>query len=151
MKVYLDVSCLNRPFDDQGQKRVRGESEAVLWILRRCAAGNWELVSSSIAVDEIEAMPNQDRMKRVRVLLESASVIIELAADDYERATEIARLGIKPADALHVAAAEKLGAEVLASCDDKLCRVAQRQESRLRVRVVNPVTWLKEIGDVPDA
>ena len=28
--IYLDVCCLNRPFDDQTQERIRLESEAVL-------------------------------------------------------------------------------------------------------------------------
>jgi hypothetical protein len=43
MKLYLDVSCLNRPFDDQRQPRVRTESEAVLLILARIDQGafNW--------------------------------------------------------------------------------------------------------------
>ena len=29
MRVYLDVCCLNRPFDDLSQKRVYAEAEAV--------------------------------------------------------------------------------------------------------------------------
>lgn len=29
MKIYLDNCCLNRPFDDQSNLRVRLESEAV--------------------------------------------------------------------------------------------------------------------------
>ena len=33
MKIYLDVSCLNRPFDDQTQPRVRLEAEAVTIVL----------------------------------------------------------------------------------------------------------------------
>lgn len=28
MKVYLDACCLNRPFDDQTQGRIRLEAEA---------------------------------------------------------------------------------------------------------------------------
>jgi hypothetical protein len=39
MKIYLDVSCLNRPFDDQGQARVRLEAEAVTVILAKCDLG----------------------------------------------------------------------------------------------------------------
>jgi hypothetical protein len=31
--IYLDVCCLNRPFDDQTQERIRLEAEAVLHIL----------------------------------------------------------------------------------------------------------------------
>lgn len=30
MKIYLDVCCLNRPFDDQAQQRVHLEAEALV-------------------------------------------------------------------------------------------------------------------------
>jgi hypothetical protein len=36
VKVYLDVSCLNRPFDNQGQARIRLEAEATALILEEC-------------------------------------------------------------------------------------------------------------------
>ena len=32
-RVYFDACCLNRPFDDQTQDRIRLESEAVLLIM----------------------------------------------------------------------------------------------------------------------
>jgi hypothetical protein len=34
LRIYLDVCCLNRPFDNQVQDRVRLEAEAVLAILK---------------------------------------------------------------------------------------------------------------------
>lgn len=34
MRIYLDVCCLNRPFDDQTQDRIHLEAEAVLTILK---------------------------------------------------------------------------------------------------------------------
>jgi len=43
-KVYFDVCCLNRPFDDQNQARIRLEAEAVLMMLNRCEAGDWEWI-----------------------------------------------------------------------------------------------------------
>jgi len=39
MRVYLDVCCLNRPFDDQSQERIRVESDAVELILRPVQKG----------------------------------------------------------------------------------------------------------------
>ena len=45
-KIYLDVCCLNRPFDDQSQPRIRLEAQAVLAILDRVSEGKWECVSS---------------------------------------------------------------------------------------------------------
>ena len=36
LRIYLDVCCLNRPFDEQTQDRVRLETEAILTILSHC-------------------------------------------------------------------------------------------------------------------
>ena len=33
MRIYLDMCCLKRPFDDQSQPRIRLETEAVLSLL----------------------------------------------------------------------------------------------------------------------
>ena len=60
-------------------------------------------------------------------------------------------LGFKAADALHVAAAETAAADVLLSCDDRLCRLAQRCQRQLLVQVVNPLVWLQEVEYDPDA
>src|SRR5688572_18088977 len=103
MRVYLDVSCLNRPFDDQSQGRVRLESEAVSVILGRCASGRWEQVSSGIAVEEVEAIADRERRRRVLELLPPTTAIITVSTLEFKRANELVALGIKPADALHVA------------------------------------------------
>ena len=44
MKVYLDACCLNRPFDDQTQPRVRLEAEAISLILEKLHQAEWEWV-----------------------------------------------------------------------------------------------------------
>ena len=64
MKVYLDVSCLNRPFDDQGQTRIRLEAEAVTLILECIDAGRWRQVSSQMAEIEIAAISEAERRRR---------------------------------------------------------------------------------------
>jgi len=56
MNLYLDVSCLNRPFDDQTQGRIRIETAAITLILERIDARLWEQVSSEMAVLEIDAI-----------------------------------------------------------------------------------------------
>ncbi len=43
----MDVCCLNRPFDDQTQDRIRIESDAILAILSKCVTGEWKLLSRS--------------------------------------------------------------------------------------------------------
>lgn len=37
-RIYLDVCCLNRPFDNQSQPRIALETQAILTILSQCEA-----------------------------------------------------------------------------------------------------------------
>jgi predicted nucleic acid-binding protein len=151
VRIYLDVSCLNRPFDDQGQARIRLEAEAVAVILAACDRGNWEHVSSQMADIEIDAMPDTDRRARVRLLLPGNTATLKLTPAVLARGADLEKLGFKSADAVHVAAAEALGADVCLSCDDRMCRTARRRRASLRVRVENPLTWLEEVGNDTDA
>jgi predicted nucleic acid-binding protein len=144
VKIYLNVSCLNRPFDDQEQARIRLEAAAVGMILERVDDGQWVHVSSGIAQIEIDANPDPERRARVHLLLPEVTNIVMLTPEIFARATALELHGFKPADALHVAAAEEV-ADVLLSCDDRFCRAAQRHAKRLRVRVENPLTWLDEV------
>ncbi len=151
MKIYLNVSCLNRPFDDQEQARIRLEAAAVGMILERMDEGLWVHVSSEMAQIEINANADPKRRERLHLLLPAAEQVVMLTPALFDRGAELERLGIKPADALHVAAAEEASADVLLSCDDRFCRAAQRHARRLRVVVQNPLTWLNEVERGPDA
>ena len=48
MKLYFDVCCLNRPFDDKTQDRIHLESEAVKAILKHIRKGDWQWISSEV-------------------------------------------------------------------------------------------------------
>jgi predicted nucleic acid-binding protein len=121
-RVYLDVSCLNRPFDDQRQARIRLESVAITEILALADSGKTILVSSQMAEIEIVANPDDTRRRRVMSLLPDRASILKLTRQQFARAEELGSYGFKPADAMHVAAAEALKVEVLLTCDDRLCR-----------------------------
>ncbi|MDQ2085741.1 hypothetical protein RBH29_04740 [Herbivorax sp. ANBcel31] len=46
MKIYLDVCCYNRPYDDNLDDRIEIESNAILSILNRCIISTgvlWEV------------------------------------------------------------------------------------------------------------
>ena len=111
MTIYLNVSCLNRPFDDQGQLRIRLESEAVTIILERCDRREWKQVSSGIAQIEVDAISDPGKRARVRLLLPNDKAILNLTQPVVQRAAALEKIGFKAADALHVAAAEQLGAD----------------------------------------
>ncbi len=56
--IYLDVCCLNRPFDDQTHDRIHLKAEAVLAILSRIGTGEWDWLSSNVVDFEINQTPD---------------------------------------------------------------------------------------------
>jgi len=149
MRIYLDVSCLNRPFDDQTQPRIRFESEAVTLIHQAIDVGRWEHVSSRMAVVEIAAMP--DAVRRNRVLHLLPATINDVTVDMLARAEVLTDRGLGAADAVHVSAAEGLQADVLLTCDDRLLRRCRAMGHELNVSVENPLDWLEDQNHAANA
>lgn len=48
MRIYMDLCCFNRPYDDQGQTRIRLETEAKLVIQQKIWDGECQLVWSAM-------------------------------------------------------------------------------------------------------
>jgi predicted nucleic acid-binding protein len=147
LRIYVDVCCLNRPFDNQTQDRIRLEAEAVILILKRFEVGEWQWVSSEVVDFEIEQTPDAERRLRVKLLttLVHESVLVEQA--EAERAEQLEKLGFDAYDALHIACAESGRADIFLTTDDPLLRRAHRLAQQLHVRVENPLTWLKEVTE----
>src|ERR1700730_15972415 len=72
MRLYLDVCCLNRPFNDRTQERIRLESEAVLSVLSRIELGTATGIYSPMHAIEIANIPDLER----RVLVELLSNVL---------------------------------------------------------------------------
>ena len=144
MKIYLDVCCLSRPFDDLSQDRVRLESEAILTILERCQRGTWRLVGSEAVMFEIAQNPDAAKRNRVAALVVVAAVTVLIDPLVERRATELERQGLSPFDAVHLACAERGQADVFLTTDDELLRKARRKGVLVLPKVANPVQWLIE-------
>jgi predicted nucleic acid-binding protein len=144
-RVYLDVCCLSRPFDDQRQDRVHLEAEAVLLILKRCESEEWHWVSSAVVSYEVDRIPNQERRHRITEILRGAKEVFPLTDSAVERGEDLKKLGLKTYDALHVACAEHAQVDILLTTDDRLVRVAARNARKVKVPVKNPLTWLQEV------
>jgi predicted nucleic acid-binding protein len=144
-RIYLDVCCLNRPFDDQRQERIRLEAEAVLLILGRCEAGAWQWVSSAVVEEEVNNTPSRERRSRVRNMLSGAYRTVALADAAIARAQELKAMGFRTYDALHLACAEQATVDVFLTTDDRVRRIATCHTAQLEVRVANPLEWLLEV------
>ena len=143
--IYMDVCCLNRPFDDQVQSRVHLEAEAVLAILKEIEQGRWTLLASEVVDLEVDRTADRAKRERVRRVIPAKRQVVRLNEHAFARALELESLGFGGFDALHLSAAEQAGADVFLSTDGQLLRVAMRMQSQLRVRVENPLTWLRDV------
>jgi predicted nucleic acid-binding protein len=143
-RIYLDVCCLNRPFDDQSMDRIHLESEAVMLILKRLESGESTWISSTVIDYEVDQTRDSERKRRVKTLLSSAHQVVLLTEAIIRRSDEIKQLGFGSYDALHIASAEAGEADVVLTTDDKLVRLAMRHLRELRVFVSNPLQWLQE-------
>lgn len=144
-KIYMDVCCFNRPFDDLTQERIRLEAEAVSLILERCQADEWALVGSRILDAEVRKTPDRDRRQAIAAAMAIIKTKIEVDDTITCRAQEIMQLGFKPYDALHITCAEIAKADVMLTTDDRLLRRALRFSNVLQVLVENPVIWLMNV------
>ena len=143
--VYLDVCCLNRPFNDQTQDRIRLESAAVLTVLKRVGYGQLLLIGSTAIQAEIDRNRDQELKARLQQIAETATEFVFVGEDQVQRAHDLQALGFHFFDALHIACAETAGADVLLTTDDRFLRLALRVHTRLAVRVANPADWLMEV------
>jgi predicted nucleic acid-binding protein len=146
MKIYFDVCCLNRPYDDQTQDRVHLETVAIMAILKHIELKEWLWISSAVVNYEISQTTDEERKCRLYSLVRWATEFVTVEQDSYNRAKEIQQqVGIKAYDALHIACAEKGGADVFLSTDDKLIKASNRKKKAIKIQVENPLKWLQEV------
>jgi len=122
MRIYLDVCCLNRPFDDQTQENIHLETEAVLIILSNISSKRWELVGSEVIDFEISKILDMERQKKVELLAQKILKKQLITTELIQRAKMIAQKGIKALDALHIASAEFLQSEYMITTDNEIIK-----------------------------
>ncbi|MBD3340385.1 MAG: PIN domain-containing protein [Candidatus Lokiarchaeota archaeon] len=145
MRIYLDACCLNRPFDDQSQHRIRLESEAVLITIDSIYRNNWEWVSSEALIIELDKTPDLEKRKFLLELLNNANTTVEINENEIKRAIEIEKLGFKSFDALHISCAESANVDMFLTTDNKLLKLAKRKSNKIKIRIENPINWLMEV------
>ena len=145
VKIYLDVCCLCRPFDDQRINRIHLEAEAVKKILLRCTR-DWTLVTSDAVSFEISGIADKTRMRNVQNLADLARDYLTITRPVFRRYREFVGMGVDPADALHLGCAESAGA-IMLTTDDIIISIIKRYRNHVSIDVRNPVEWLMEVNE----
>lgn len=138
-KLYLDVSTLCRPFDDQSAMRIRIETDAFYLILQNIQNDSYELIVSPVHLNEIGAIKDLPEQLQVMSLLtrHGAQAVCDLN-QARKRAQQLVGLKFGLADAAHVSFAEA-SADVFITCDDKLLKRCRRH--KVSIPATTPVEF----------
>jgi len=141
VKVYLDICCFNRPYDDQTQPKVAIETLAKLHIQELVLKHEIDIVWSYIL--KFENSRNIFESKRVAIAKwEKISVSFIGKSDSVMvLARQISATGIKPADSLHIACAITAHCDYLITVDN---RMQKFQDSR--IIICNPAEFINEVS-----
>lgn len=137
MRIYLDTSVLNRPFDDQSQPRIALETQALRIVIQAIETKQLELVHSAVVMFELQNSPYPLKRQWIGQCMNMAACYQEVDDTIEQRAQNLEREGVKPVDALHVACAEQTKCDYFLTCDDRLIR-----RYRGTVKAVNPTSFV---------
>lgn len=142
MRLYLELNCFNRPFDDQTQDRVARETAATFSVLQRVIDGVDELVWSAVLDFENSQHPLVDRRNEIARWAIFATARVAIDPQISNRAHELEAVGLRRLDAAHLACAEVAVCDRFLTCDDQLTRKARTV--KMGTAVQNPTEYIAE-------
>lgn len=140
LRIYLDICCFNRPFDDQSDLIVRIQTEAKLHVQEMIRQGALALVWSAVMDIENSANPDFNRKVAIADWQQLAVVDVSVSESVEEVAETLSQIGVKSMDALHVACAIEAHAEYFLTTDNALLRKMAKHDS---ICVVDPVDFVR--------
>ncbi len=139
MKVYLDNSFLNRPFDNPEAGVNKLESEVLILINKLVKNGKVNLVNSSIIEYENSVNPFPDRKLFISELLKQSTTHQNLNQRIKQRAESmVVEMHIGPIDGLHLASAEEAKVDLFITCDYNLIKKYKGD-----LKIIAPLQFLK--------
>ncbi len=145
LRIYLDMCCYNRPYDDQTQMKIAMEAQAKLYIQDMIRSKKLELISSYILRYECGNNPFPMRKDAILDFIDKNAfgyVGDERKTVVEEKAAEIMKTGIKFKDACHVASAIYAGCDYFVSTDKRLLKYRSKE-----IKMVTPIEFIVEIEE----
>lgn len=144
MRLYLDLCCFNRPYDDQSQTRIRLETEAKLVIQQKIRDGECELLWSSLLDLENSMNPFEEHMHAIQKWKKLAVLCVMADIPVVKLAREAMSFGIQEYDALHVASAIVGKADIVVSTDDRFIKRMRQFDRVIGMLPVDAVAYLEK-------
>ncbi|MCL2006043.1 MAG: hypothetical protein FWG73_07735 [Planctomycetaceae bacterium] len=137
-RIYFDNCSYNRPFDDQSQIVIRLESDAKLHIQELVKNRKLELAWSFVLDYENSFNPFADKRERIQAWRSLATHYCSFSIQMMEKAKSLMQLGLRQADASHIACAVLSQAGYFITTDKKILN-----KSIPEIQVVNPLTFIE--------
>ena len=122
MRIYLDMCCFNRPYDDQTQARIHLETEAKLLLQQKVKNAECDLIWSSVLDFECKNNPFEEHRHAILQWRWLANAVILTNDEIIARAKAHEAHGVGKFDALHVACAISGQANIFVTTDDRLIK-----------------------------
>ena len=122
MRIYLDMCCFNRPYDDQTQARIHLETEAKLLLQQKVKNAECDLIWSSVLDFECKSNPFEEHRHAILQWRWLANSVVMVDDEIIVRAKTYEAHGISKFDALHVACAIAGKADLFITTDDRLIK-----------------------------
>jgi predicted nucleic acid-binding protein len=148
--VYIDNSALARPDDALLNPKFAREATLVRHILDLCDEGRLRFVfsewlSREMAHEEVNQVTRLRRYRRLPV----EHMYVALDDGIYAFAAELLELpgvpALNPKDALHLASAQRGGADHFITCDKGILRWAKNKRMMGGLKVAYPGRFLKDL------
>ena len=143
MRIYLDMCCYNRPYDDQSSLKVAMETQSKIHIQNLIKAGQYDLIGSYTLDYEVSRNPFEMRRNSiVNFISENIKGYVgEERADILKPLAEnIMEQGVKEKDAYHVASAIYAKCEYFISTDIRLLKYKTD-----KIKLVTPIEFVVEM------
>jgi predicted nucleic acid-binding protein len=121
--------------------RNRLETEAKLYVQGLIQSNKHELMWSYILEFENSENPHDDRKASILKWKNVATSHCEQSPEIVAKAKELLRLGLRPADALHIVCAKESKADYFLTTDDKILN--KEVEG---IELINPIDFVRKKG-----
>lgn len=140
--VYLDNCCFNRPYDDQTFLMTYLESEAKLFVQKEIISENIDLVWSFMLHYENKDNPYEERKERIAAWETKAKKIVVSNNEILQKSKQLASLGIKEKDALHLSCAIHVKSDYFITTDKKLLNKNLKE-----ISIINPIEFVRRYNN----
>ena len=136
IRVYMDICCFNRPYDEQSSLRIQLETQAKLYVQKLIVDNKVELVWSFVMSYENAMNPFIEKRIRIAEWRKLAIIDCGLSSEIFDKSKELNKLGLHVKDSYHIACAINANADFFITTDKG---ILNKQIDG--VRVISPVEF----------